>query len=240
MRVIPVIDLLGGQVVRAVAGERAAYRPVESRLTATATPSAVATAMLDLAPFSSFYLADLDAITGAGQDCNQARLLELCATLARRDVAELWLDAGTAPWRRDFVAGAGERGLQVVLVDGSESLSTDQDVAPDRILSLDYRRGRFLGPASLESDTAAWPARLIVMDLAAVGVGQGPSLARLDHLTTQARAAGRTDISFHAAGGVRGVDDLHILAARGVGGVLVASALHDGRLDAAALSDFLN
>ena len=96
-------------MVRAVAGERAAYRPVESCLTATATPSAVATAMLDLAPFSSFYLADLDAITGAGQDCNQALLLELCATLARRDVAELWLDAGTAPWRRDFVDSAGDR-----------------------------------------------------------------------------------------------------------------------------------
>ena len=41
-----------------------------------------------------------------------------------------------------------------------------------------------------------------------------------------------------AAGGVRGEDDLARLRAIGVAGVLVATALHDGRLSAAAVARF--
>jgi phosphoribosylformimino-5-aminoimidazole carboxamide ribotide isomerase len=42
----------------------------------------------------------------------------------------------------------------------------------------------------------------------------------------------------HAAGGVRGRQDLLRLAEMGIKGALVASALHDGRLGASEIAEF--
>jgi phosphoribosylformimino-5-aminoimidazole carboxamide ribotide isomerase len=42
----------------------------------------------------------------------------------------------------------------------------------------------------------------------------------------------------YAAGGVRGRHDLQVLRDAGIAGVLVASALHDGRLTSADLAEF--
>ena len=72
-----------------------------------------------------------------------------------------------------------------------------------------------------------WPRRVIVMTLGAVGGGLGPDL---DRLRTILELAG--DRQVFAAGGVRDSTDLEALAALGCAGVLVASALHDGRLGA--------
>jgi len=46
MRIIPVIDLMHGQVVRGIAGQRHTYQPIQSRLVASADPMAVARAFL--------------------------------------------------------------------------------------------------------------------------------------------------------------------------------------------------
>jgi phosphoribosylformimino-5-aminoimidazole carboxamide ribotide isomerase len=70
--------------------------------------------------------------------------------------------------------------------------------------------------------------RLIVLDLAFVGVNQGPGVERL---CSSLRAA-HPQIELIAGGGVRGVDDLRRLADCGCDAALVASALHDGRLTA--------
>ena len=41
MEVIPVIDLMGGAVVRARLGRRDAYSPIDTRLSPTSSPSEV-------------------------------------------------------------------------------------------------------------------------------------------------------------------------------------------------------
>ena len=69
-------------------------------------------------------------------------------------------------------------------------------------------------------------ARLIVLDLAAVGVGQG---SKTLELCERLRAASG-ELEIVTGGGVRNAEDLRELAAAGVDGVLIASALHDGRV----------
>ena len=101
------------------------------------------------------------------------------------------------------------------------------------VLSLDYRAGRFLGDAAVERDVALWPERVILMTLDRVGMDAGPDFAALEALV--AKAGGRR---VHAAGGVRHEADLAALQRIGVAGVLVASALHDGRLPATVLRRF--
>jgi phosphoribosylformimino-5-aminoimidazole carboxamide ribotide isomerase len=216
--VIPVIDLMGGRAVRAVAGNRAGYRPLATPLCPDGEPLSAARGFLGVHDFRRLYLADLDAIAGgARQDAVLGRVRAAFPRL------ELWVDAGfasaqdAADWLR---LGLGRP------VFGSESLADAQPPAsPGAILSLDFRGDRFLGPPALLDDPALWPADVIVMGLHDVGTGRGPDTARLQRIL---QAAGARRV--YAAGGVRGRADLEALARLGVSGALVASALHDGAI----------
>ena len=64
MRILPVMDLCGGQVVHAVRGDRARYRPLTTTLMAGSDPGAIGRALRDIFGFDSIYVADLDAIAG--------------------------------------------------------------------------------------------------------------------------------------------------------------------------------
>ena len=226
MRILPVIDLLDDHVVRAVAGERARYRPVRSRLAVDADPVAVCAALLELAPFAAVYVADLDAITRDGSRRNVDALLRLGAVVRRRGVRELWLDAGRAAWTGELAAHLAALGVELVPVIGSESLAEDErprDLAAahtDFALSLDHRAGAFIGPPAPARAAHLWPRRVLEL---------------LATLRERAKAAGRADVELHAGGGVRDAADLRRLETAGVAGALVATALHDGSLDAVAL-----
>jgi uncharacterized protein related to proFAR isomerase len=64
--IIPVLDLKHGKVVRARAGDRANYQPIVTPLSPTSEAADVLRGLMALAPFSTVYIADLDAITGEG------------------------------------------------------------------------------------------------------------------------------------------------------------------------------
>src|SRR5439155_22537904 len=68
--------------------------------------------------------------------------------------------------------------------------------------------------------------RILILDLAGVGVSQGVSTTGL---CTRLREA-FPYLQIVTGGGVRGSEDLRQLKAIGVNAVLVASALHDGLL----------
>ncbi len=234
---------MNGSVVHAIAGQRSAYRPIRSTLSSSSDPRAIARALLDAAPFGCLYVADLDAIMQEGRGPQIEMLRALCAVVGSSG-GELWLDAGwfdggRAPWRASLAAAAGACGARLVWVVGSESLAVvDLPVDADCVLSLDFRASDFFGPVGLDCDAQAWPRRVIVMDLAVVGADRGPAFDALERLRCAAAAAGRTDVAFFVAGGVRNCADLEALAEKGAQGALVASSLHSGRIDAAALRRF--
>jgi phosphoribosylformimino-5-aminoimidazole carboxamide ribotide isomerase len=226
---IPVIDLMGGRVVHARAGQRDRYRPLQgSVLCDGAEPADVVQGLLRLHPFRHLYIADLDAIGKRGD--HRAVIRGLRASFPGLG---LWVDAGFAgacTCRRFLGAGVGE------LVLGSESqadLGLVEALAGETrwLLSLDFMGDRALGPPALHDTPRLWPERVIVMTLARVGAAAGPDLERL-----RAIRASAPERKIHAAGGVRDERDLAALRELGCAGALVASALHDGRLDRAALA----
>src|SRR5262245_11740659 len=87
MRIIPVLDVMGGAVVRGVGGRRHLYRPIVSQLTSSCAPVAVAVAFRELLGLAELYVADIDAIGG------QAPAVALYQALRREGFA-LWVDAG--------------------------------------------------------------------------------------------------------------------------------------------------
>jgi phosphoribosylformimino-5-aminoimidazole carboxamide ribotide isomerase len=239
VRVIPVLDLKGGVVVRGVGGRRDEYRPVVSTLTDSARPLDVARAFRDRLGLSEYYLADLDAIAGGPP------ALDVYRALAAEGF-RLWVDAGL----RDAADAAplGEAAVARV-VAGLETLAgpdvlsrTCATMGAARVVfSLDLKGEQPLG------DAAAWGnadpyaiaeaalrrgvRHVIVLDLARVGVSGGTGTEALC-----ARIVGaHPGVAVIAGGGVRDAADLLRLRRVGVKGVLVASALHDGRLGRADL-----
>lgn len=226
------VDILDGQVVRAVRGERSAYRPIQSALCSSSDPVRVAAILLAHCAACKLYVADLNAITGRAPQADTIATL-----LARVPNATLWLDAGftTREDALERVAALGQHASRVTPVFGSESLrSLDQAARcfADRewaILSLDQRNGRRLDPASCWSADAMWPSRVIVMTLDRVGAFAGPDLAAFAE--ARRRAPHATVIG---AGGIRDATDLAAASRAGAREWLVASALHDLRIPAAA------
>lgn len=244
MQIIPVLDVAAGIAVHARAGHRAHYGPVESILAPEASGDALALqrAYYDRLALHDCYVADLDAIQGGAP---QRALLRQLADFQRRAGGMLLIDAGTttADAALDLVAdGAGQ------IVVGLETLRAWHDlgrvvdaVGSDRtIFGLDLRMDiPVVHPASPSADARPTPATLaaravargvsavLVIDVGRVGTGCGVNLDLLEALRRQ-----MPGVRLLAGGGLQAHHDLDRLRDVGCDGVVVASALHDGRLTA--------
>jgi phosphoribosylformimino-5-aminoimidazole carboxamide ribotide isomerase len=211
MRVVPVIDLKGGAAVHAVRGERERYRPIGDPLT-----------LARAFRLEELYVADLDAITGAGDNDAVIR------ALARE--SRVMVDAGVSEPER--ARALLDLGVDRVVV-GTETLDDAEalDALTDAVLSVDLRDGRTLSPdprlAGLPAlDTIAFlrpPREVIVLDLARVGTSAGPDVATIAEIH-----AAFPDLELLSGGGVRDSDDLRALADAGAAGALVGTALLRG------------
>lgn len=248
MRLIPVLDILGGQVVHAVAGRRNEYRPLTTRWTRSCQPIDVARALHDAYGFSEFYVADLDGIL---HERPNRKTIQLLLGLGFR----LWLDAGFRNLQqvRQWLAEIPCQpvlGLETFTLGdaycGSADAVLEKLATRPALCSLDSRAGKLLvaEPCWRSSSVARvvqwWCERgwrhFLALDLAAVGTGQLHWSLQLLH-AAQAAAQASSDRRkspvlpcWYLGGGVRCLDDLHLLAGQNLDGVLLASALHDGRI----------
>jgi phosphoribosylformimino-5-aminoimidazole carboxamide ribotide isomerase len=218
VEIIPVIDLMGGSVVHAKAGDRQTYQAIDSVLTKATDLLAVVADILSFFPFKTIYIADLDAIAGKAVNFP---LYQRC--LAQFPEVTFWLDAGIREQADCQSFPVLER---LVMILGSESLQTLSLPTEIKscVLSLDFKQGQFLGDQRLLEQTELWPEKVIVMNLDRVGLNQGPDLALIVALGAKKRA-----VQLIAAGGVR-VEDIASLAEAGINQALVASILHQGLL----------
>jgi phosphoribosylformimino-5-aminoimidazole carboxamide ribotide isomerase len=234
MQIIPVIDIRNGVAVRAVAGERGRYQPVSSRLTNSVEPAEVLRALRQEFHCDTCYVADLDAIE-RGQR-NRCTLAEMARTGVR-----LIVDAGVVALEDAHElqeCGAS----QIVLA--SESLPRLDQLrsfvelfgSKSLVFSVDLKHGQLRLADPQYSSTSpdeliarvveAGIEQIIVLDLAAVGTGTGiPTLS----LCQQARSCW-PHLRIISGGGVHSRTCLLNAQAAELDGLLVASALHDGRL----------
>jgi len=228
MHIIPVIDLYQGQVVHAVRGQREHYQPVRSLLCTGSDPCAIVQAMLNLYPFTTLYIADLDAIQSNKE--NKDVIDELQQEFPH---LAFWLDSGK--FRKEdfpdfhhssttYVIGS-ETGVTADMFDKLSAIISEP------VLSLDFKAGIFSGEANILQHPEIWPQNIIVMNLARVGSSEGPDMDLLEKIKPLS-----TGKNIYMAGGIRNIDDLRKLDTSGVAGVLVATALHDGSITGADIS----
>jgi phosphoribosylformimino-5-aminoimidazole carboxamide ribotide isomerase len=250
MQIIPVLDLAGGLAVHAQAGDRTRYSTLTSGLTPDhpGDPVALLRAFHDTLGVHQCYVADLDAIQGGAL---QRALLRQLAEFHTGFAGALLVDAGT-----NTTGGALEVlscGASEVVV-GLETLHAFADLAsivqvvgPSRLVfSLDLKLGAPIlhpamhdaagatpDPASLaEQAISAGVTTLLVLDLGRVGTGCGADLGMLEVI--RHRFSG---IRLLAGGGVLTRRDLERMRDAGCDGVLIASAIHAGRVTASDLAD---
>jgi phosphoribosylformimino-5-aminoimidazole carboxamide ribotide isomerase len=235
LKIIPVIDVLGGVAVHAIRGRRKEYQPLKSVLCASSGPVAVAAAFRALG-FDELYVADLDAITGGQPNFSLFKRIVDATGLG------LMADAGVASLKR--ANEVLDSSVSKVII-GTETLQSASFVAEaveafgsERIIvSLDLMGDCVLGRFELGSEPLSFlrvleeqgVSQIIVLDLAKVGSGEGVNIAILQKVLRNIEA------EVFVGGGVRDVADLVELKDLGVFGVLVATALHSGEISPESL-----
>jgi len=232
MKIIPVIDVLEGRVVHAVRGRRKEYQPLKSNLCASTNPVDVAAALKALG-FSELYVADLDAIT-RGQVH-----FSIFKNIADKTGLELMVDAGIDTLEK--VENVLESHVSKVIIGtetlpgvslvadavklfGSERVVVSLDLMGDHVIS-GFELGVLAEPmALLREFQEAGVSQVIMLDLARVGSGEGVNVPFLREVLRNFTA------KVFVGGGVRDVKDLVELKNIGVFGVLVATALHSGKI----------
>ncbi len=232
LKVIPVIDILNGRVVHAVRGKRKEYQPLQSILTKSTAPEEVVRAFKELG-FSELYVADLDAII----DCSSS--FRPLKTIADKTGIKLMVDAGITNIER--AQKLINNGISKLII-GTETLQTEKFVeqavdifGSDRVVvSLDLKGDKILvklgfdgclNPICLLKDfKQKGVSQVIVLDLARVGSGEGINMNFLKEVIAE------VGVDVYVGGGVRNINDLVELRQMGVSGVLIATALHTGKI----------
>jgi phosphoribosylformimino-5-aminoimidazole carboxamide ribotide isomerase len=232
LKVIPVIDILNGIVVHGVRGRREEYQPLQSILCKSVDPLEVASEFKAL-EFSELYIADLDAITRGSVN------FQVFKRIAKETGLKLMVDAGVTDL--ETAQKLLDSGVSKIVV-GTETLRSKSFVGEavslfgsERVIvSLDLKGDKVL--VKLGFDGCREPVCLlrefkemgvsgvIVLDLARVGSGEGVNVDFLKEVFEQVA------VDVFVGGGVRDIEDLVELKNLGVSGVLVATALHSGKI----------
>uniref|UniRef100_A0A7C2VDR5 HisA/HisF family protein n=1 Tax=Ignisphaera aggregans TaxID=334771 RepID=A0A7C2VDR5_9CREN len=220
VEVIPVIDIMNGLVVRAIAGQRDRYKPLDNSVIVRSPRPEDALAGFKKLGCGRLYIADLDAILGRGDN---SFVIDMALGYGFRVLA----DVG-----RRGLSKADEENVSYVI--GTEYIDYPDELAElsGRAISMDtvdgmvlFRNTR-LDPERASAELCRYnPSILIVLNLSRVGTEQG-----LDFdLLRIARMCCKTELA--VGGGIRSVDELKLLNTFGVRYVLVATAIHKGLVD---------
>jgi len=241
--VIPVLDLMIGQIVLAKAGNRDEYRPVETPLTFSSRPLDVAKAIFNQTGCDWLYLADIDSFSGANP--NWSVYNELL-----NHGFGLWVDANWLMGDRfKQIAEKIQKPDRLRIILSSETMtSLDQfttlkelieiDIEP--IFSLDQKAGQTItqpgelsGLTPLELVQHAYDQgvrKLIVLDLESVGTMKGACIDDGVGPLIQEIKSQLADMTLISGGGIREASDIQALLEAGCHHVLVASAIHQRKL----------
>ncbi len=234
MIIFPAIDLKGGQVVRLAEGDM-------DRATVYGDDPAAQAVLFAESGAQFLHVVDLD-----GSFAGRAENREAVEAILKAFPGHVQLGGGIR--NADAVEGWFDLGVSRIVM-GTAALKDPQfvkDMAKEYpggiVVAVDARDGMVATEGWAEvSDVAiidmarrfedAGVASLLFTDIGRDGLLTG---CNIDATVDLAR---RTDLPVIASGGVKGLDDIHVLslhAHEGIEGVITGRALYDGRLDLAA------
>ena len=226
MRIIPAIDLMGGEVVRLYKGD-----PAQKTVYGN-DPVAVAR-QWESDGADLLHIVDLDATLGTGSNRGIIRDI-ISAVSVPAEVAGGLRDRGLV----ESMAAVSERVVLGTMAFRDRPLlqSLLSELGPERIvISVDHRNGEVaihgwqsgtgaeLIP-SLEEFLSMGFTEFLLTDIGRDGTLMGPDLGYLG------RACGLPGANVIASGGISGADDVRAVGAAGAAGVILGKALYEGRV----------
>lgn len=250
--VIPVLDIMIGQVVWAKGGQRHDYRPVDSKLIQDSNPVNVARAVYNQTGCDWLYVADIDSFAGAHP--NWAAYRSLVGAGFKLLIDADWISGNRIDEAISKFSGTGDSELagNVKLIISTETIETLQQLnvlkkilaaGIDVCFSVDMQGTQViaktpqvaaLSPLHLVHEAYQQGVRnVILLNLETVGTGSGieigPSTFDRKALITEI-ANELPDVRLISGGGVRDHVDCQAFLTAGCQQVLVASAIFDCRI----------
>ena len=230
MEWIPAIDIKNGLPVHATGKDRSHYHPVNTALFPKLDLYSTVCTLIYYHSFTNLYLADLDALTGTGD--NTALIQSLVKQFAE---ITFWIDTGLCD-RIDYQT-LYQWGNNVVPIIATETFMDIQFLKKlhprDYVLSLDFKNHTLLGNQILLTEHSLWSERVLLLSLDAIHQGR-PDFEILDQVLTQVhkQTMRQKSICSHLilGGGIRNTNDIALLQKKGLTGVLLATALYEGKL----------
>ena len=232
MKIIPVIDILNGEVVHAKGGTRKLYQPLKSPLFSS-SKSIKIIKKLEQIGFSRVYIADLDSIM------NNQTNYDLFDQIQSTSNVELIVDAGII--NNDMILLLFKKNIEKVII-ATETLSSVKflkdaikNFGNDRIiLSLDMANKKIVNKINLRNEKKPVAflksleifgiSQAIILDLDRVGSERGVDAVFIKNIISKIK------LEVFIGGGIRSISDLILLNKLGVKGVLIGTALYSNKI----------
>lgn len=234
MRVIPVIDILHGEVVHAIKGYREKYLPLKSELFGTLDPIETASELKRIFGFEELYVADLDGII------NDTPNLSLLNNICKIGDLKVLADSGV---------NNSSKAIEVMqtnvsnIIVGTETLGSIDDLCKIVKLSrnipitgsVDIKDEKVLSKCSELTDISPSKVaeiledngaeQIILLDISQVGSESGVDINLAESIINS------ISVPLLVGGSVTTLKDIVALREIGVSGVLIATGLHKSRLN---------
>ena len=234
-KIIPVVDIQNGTVVRAVAGNREDYRVLTNPMFNSTSLNRIIEILLHLSRSKALYVANLNGISG---DASYNYILYEIFTKFKH--TEIWLDNGFKDleefklFKKNYLKWCDFNGdlsyfeKNLVPVFGTETISDDLayekifSTLKGAVLSIDKKNNAILGLVKINSIFKLLPDRVILMNLDKVGTNSGPDVDWLRNMVNR-----NSSVQFFGAGGLRDKEDYKNISSSGAAGWLVSSSIFD-------------
>ncbi|MEJ2294779.1 MAG: HisA/HisF-related TIM barrel protein [Candidatus Lokiarchaeota archaeon] len=240
-KVIPVIDILNSKAVHALRGERDKYKPLKTFLCKSNKPIEIIRELKTEFKFSTFYIADLDAITKKKPN------LKIISEVSKMKGVEIMIDLGIT--RYEDILKFKDYSLDYLII-GLETLGSLEilnkivNSLGDRaiIFSLDMYNEKLI--TEVNSFKRRDPLT-IVKEIQDLGISQiilldlykvGQKLGGVSSLYLEIRKQFHGKI--YVGGGIKNYQDIETYYKNHFSGVLIATALYDGSIEPHKLSEF--
>ncbi len=230
-RIVFVIDILDGNAVHAIMGERAKYKPVKSRVCDSSFPLDIISTLMP----KEVYVADLNRLQHIGDNfelikkiSGKTRTMADIGAKNMDDVEKCLEIAGTV------ILGTETASLELIKHATGRfpgRINVSIDIKNGRVLTKD--RNLMLEPRELVKKLNEHNIRdIIVLELNKVGTGAGVDLGFLKEIMQA------SNHSVLVGGGIRDMGDINALKKIGISGALVATAVHNGRIPLESIREF--
>ena len=215
MDIIPVIDILDNQVVKAIKGDRGNYESISYKLYNSTDPRDIIDQIIRKYSPKILYIADLDAIM---HNKINSELYDNILSLFPK--IDFWIDSGLKEIK---LKKKYKNYYPVFCSEKSRGYEFTSNKFNNCVCSFDFME-KYIGSKAIYRQQRANPSKIILMDLSQVG-----SKNNINYKLAR-RFIRNNNQDYYIAGGIKSIFDIKRAKHFGASGVLVSTMIHQNKI----------